>query len=209
MRHWPIALALLAPSLAAADPTYDLGFRVGGYGFRREGDTSANSWNECRMNGMGLFGSRTLTGPLFVEVGLDAYFTSGLIDHASSDAPIDRTSGLVSAAIGARVSLAPWLRAFVQLGGGVELTKVTVPYDGDKSASDQKAMPEGFFGVGADLRIAQGMYLGASLRILAMGNFDYAQHMTDRVWGTALPAETFDASVDLAAQGQFYIRHDL
>ena len=203
-------LALLISSTAAADPTVDIGFRVGGYGFRRAGDTSANSWNECRMNGVGVFASRALTGPLFAEVGLDAYFSSGVIDGSpTSDTPIDRTSGLVSAAIGARTNLTSWLRGYVQLGAGVELTRVGVPFDGDQMAHDNKAMPEGFLGVGVDLQIAKGLYVGASMRMLAMGNFDYAQHMTDRVWGTEVPAQTFDASPDLAAQGQFYVRRDI
>ena len=34
-------------------------------------------------------------------------------------------------------------------------------------------MPEGFFGLGIDLRVARGTYLGSSFRTLVMGNFDY------------------------------------
>ena len=49
-------------------------------------------WDECRMNGFGIFGGRTLTGPLFLEGGLDLY---GSVDQGreATDLPIDRHSG--------------------------------------------------------------------------------------------------------------------
>ena len=64
--------AAAEPSLsAAADPTYSVGVRVGGYGFRREGASGSDAWSQCRMNGLGVFAHRALRGPLFVEAGLD------------------------------------------------------------------------------------------------------------------------------------------
>src|SRR5262249_24544921 len=97
----------------APAPTYDVGFRIGGYGFRREGDTSTNSWNECRMNGLGVFGSRALTGPLFAEAPFDAYLSSHFLRREpSTDVPIDRMSGLISTAIGVRSELTSWLRGY-------------------------------------------------------------------------------------------------
>ncbi len=100
------------------------------------------------MNGLGVFGGRTLRGPLFVEAGLDMYSTAnGPIGPEPTDLPIDRTSGLLSAAIGARTSVASWLRGYIQVGAGVELTKVSVPY-GQERIRDSKLMPEGFFGAG-------------------------------------------------------------
>jgi hypothetical protein len=216
---------LLASSVAAAEPeaihasapepTYDVGFRIGGYGFHREGDTSARSWTECRMNGFGVFVDRALRGPLYVEGGLDAYASQGFpipASSASNDLPIDRQSILASTAIGVRGQLAPWLRAYVQLGAGVELTRVAIHYgDGGDTVRDQKAMPEGFFGFGADLRIARGTYLGATLRMLVMGNFNYDPAMLkSNQWVASPDAKTvFDASPDLASQAQFYLRRDL
>jgi hypothetical protein len=214
---------LLAPAVAAAEPhvtastsdqaAYDLGVRVGGYGFRREGDNRpGEGWTECRMNGFGVFGSRALTGPLFVEAGLDLYTSADFpLQAPEGDLPVDRTSGLVSAAIGARTQLTSWLRGYVQLGAGLELTRVSVPY-GDTRIRDAKAMPEGFFGVGLDLRVARGTYVGASFRGLVMGNFDYDPSRLDMNQGwAAAPAasEVFAASPDVAAQGQFYVRRDL
>src|SRR5262245_22057613 len=60
------------PTAPHRDATYDVGVRIGGYGFRREGDTSDEGWTECRMGGVGVFASRSLTGPVFLEAGLDA-----------------------------------------------------------------------------------------------------------------------------------------
>lgn len=219
MRHLPITLALLvasSPALAdeghrlvasAPTATYDLGFRVGGYGFRRASDSE---WTECQMNGFGVFGSRTLPGPLFVEVGLDAYFTKG--DAPATDLPVDRASGLLGAAIGVRSSFTSWLRGYVQLGGGIEVTRVSVPYSFDRTIESQKIMPTGFFGFGADLRVGRGTYLGAAFRTHVMGNFDYDPMKLDtgNEWvASPSPEVVFDASPDLAAQGQFYLRRDL
>jgi len=219
-----LLLLLLGTATAAAEPPsapatsrrggYDLGFRVGGYGFHREGDPRPGTgWTECRMNGVGVFGTRSLRGPLFVEAGLDAYTTSDIpIGPEEGDLPVDRMSALVSAAAGARTNLTSWLRGYVQVGAGVELTRVSVPYGEGRTIRDSKAMPEGFFGVGLDLRVWRGTYVGASFRSLVMGNFEYdpANLEADNQWVAPPPAsEVFDASPDFAAQGQFYIRHDL
>jgi hypothetical protein len=195
----------------SSSPTYDVGFRVGGYGFRREGDGRAGAgWTECRMNGLGVFGSRALTGPLFVEAGLDAYSSAG--DTPDGDLPIDRMSGLLSAAIGVRTNPTSWFRGYLQLGAGAELTRVAVHYGDDRTLRDQKVMPEGFFGVGGDLRIMRGTYVGASLRLHVMGNFDYDPAKLDMASQWVAPPESetmFDASPDFATQGQFYVRRDL
>jgi hypothetical protein len=165
------------------------------------------------MNGFGVFASRALRGPLFVEAGLDMYASVETpSESAAMDLPIDRTSGLVSVAGGVRTQVASWLRGYAQLGAGVELTRVAVPY-GDETIRDTKAMPEGFFGVGFDLRVARRTYLGAAFRTLLMGNFDYSRAELEQkqAWGftTPDPAVVFDASLGFAAQGQFYLRHDL
>ena len=201
------ALLVVASSTTAVADTYDLGARVGGYGFRQ--DDGSGEWTECRMNGFGVFGGRALPGPLFVEAGIDMY---GSLDPANAnDLPIDRTSGLFSTAIGARTQIASWLRGYVQLGGGLELTRVSVPY-GDQRIRDTKAMPEGFFGIGFDIKLAKGTHLGSSFRTLVMGNFDYdpaGLEMKDN-WSWKPDADlVFDASPDVATQVQFYLRREL
>jgi len=203
----------LLPSLALADPSspYAIGVRTGGYGFRPEGDPGSDGWNQCRMNGIGVFGDRGIGGaggPLFVEAGLDAYFS---LPPSEGDLPIDRMSALVSAAAGVRTQLASRVRGFVQLGVGAELTRVSVPY-GDARIRDNKLLPDGFFGVGIDVRLGRSTMLGAAARAHVMGNFDYdpARLEMQNPWLAAPSASAvFDASPDLAAQAQFYLRREL
>ncbi|MGE5184556.1 MAG: outer membrane beta-barrel protein [Acidobacteriota bacterium] len=202
-----VALASLA-SVAAAEPEpLAVGFRVGGYGFHRE---NAGTWDECRMNGAGVFAQHAVKGPLYLEAGLDAYSTVG--GAPATDLQIDRQSALVSVAAGARTNVTPWLTGYVQVGAGAELARLAVPYGDGSTIRDSKVMPAGFFGVGADLRIARGTFLGATLRTLVMGNFDYepARLQMANPWVAAPAAsDVFAASPSLAAQGQFYLRHDL
>lgn len=208
-----IAIVLVLSASASADELYSVGARVGGYGFRRAEDpgllegAAGAAWNECRMNGFGVFADRALGGPWFAEAGLDTYFSLG--QGEPSDLPIDRQSVLVSAAIGARTHFTSWLAGYVQLGGGIELTRLSVPY-GDDAIRADKAFPDGFVGFGADLRIARGTYLGASLRALVMANFDYKMPMAQNQWvAPPSPGDVFAATPSLAAQGQFYVRRDL
>ena len=204
-----LASLIAVTSTAAADPM-SIGFRVGGYGFRREGASSeTQSWDQCRMNGLGLFGNRSVRGPLFVEAGLDTYFSTN--QAQPTDLPIDRQSALVSVAGGVRTQVTSWLRGYAQLGVGMELTRVAVPY-GDSTIRDSKALPDGFLGIGGDIRIADGTYLGASMRTFVMGNFDYDParlQMTNQWVAPPKASDVFAASPGFAAQGQFYVRRDL
>jgi hypothetical protein len=218
-----LAISILASSgLAAAEPTsitsatkaepYSLGVRVGGYGFKREGDGSATSWTECRMNGVGVFVNHTVRAPLFLEAGLDAYTSTNMLTNgAENDLPIDRQSMLLSMAAGVRTSFTSWLDGYAQLGAGIELARVAVPYGGS-TIRDDKVMPDGFFGFGADIKITKATRIGASLRTLVMGNFNYDPMRLQNAnqWVAApAPSDVFSASPGLAAQGQFYLRHDL
>jgi hypothetical protein len=210
MRTIVAASLLFVAAPAAADPSvFAFGARVGGYGFRHD---NSNDWNECRMNGMGVFGERRFGGHAFVETGLDLYFTQSFpMATQRTDAPIDRTSGLFTAAIGMRAS-GPWRTdGYAQVGAGLELTRVSVPYQ-DSRISDQMALPEGFIGVGGDIKIGDKTYLGANLRAHVMGNFNYdpKQLQMQPGWTSPPAASTvFDPSPQVAAQGQFYVRRDL
>ncbi|HEY6035696.1 MAG TPA: hypothetical protein VIV58_15585 [Kofleriaceae bacterium] len=195
----------------APEPAWSVGARIGGYGFRREGNTAfTGEWNECRMNGVGVFVNRTVHGPIFLEGGLDTYFSS--TDRQPQDLQIDRSSALISAAAGVRLAFAPWLTGWVQVGVGAELTKLSVPY-GDDAIRADKVLPEGFFGVGGDIKVARAVHLGASLRTLVMGNFNYDPQrldMTNQMWtSTPTADQVFAATPSLAAQGQFYMRYDM
>ena len=201
-----LALADEATVVKRAEPAmYDFGARIGGYGFRREGDNSEEGWTECQMGGIGVFASRRLPGPLFVEAGIDAYTSRD--EGLPTDLPISRMSGIASVAGGARTSFTSWLRGFVQLGGGVELTRVSVPYGEDQTIRDTQVMPTGFIGLGLDVRLGKKTYLGMNLRTHAMGNFNYKREELEmkEAWGFTTPDEAtvFDPSLDFAAQGQF------
>jgi len=209
------SLAALAGTAAADGDPYSIGARVGGYGFRREGSAGlfegagGSAWSECRMNGFGVFGNRTVAGPLFLEAGLDTYFSTDQAE--ASDLPIDRQSALISAAVGVRTSFTSWLAGYAQLGTGVELTRLAVPY-GDSTIRADKVFPEGFAGLGADVRIAKGTVVGASFRALVMANFDYDPTRLEMPsqWVAAPAAgDVFAATPTLAAQAQFYLRKDL
>ena len=211
-----LVAATTASSIAAADPM-SIGFRVGGYGFRRADSSTLagenSAWDLCRMNGLGLFGTRTITGPLFLEASLDTYFSTS--QAQPTDLPLDRQSALVSVAAGARMQVTSWLHGYAQLGIGMELASLSVPYGGS-TIHDDKAMPDGFLGIGGDIRIAKGTYIGANLRTLVMGNFDYdparlqTTSANSNQWvATPKSSDVFAASPSLAAQGQFFIRHDL
>jgi len=198
------------PAVTASSMAF--GVRVGGYGFRRDSGDARSDWDECRMNGLGVFGERRFGAHLFVEAGLDLYVSeSSPAQDNPDDLPIDRLSGLLTTAVGLRAA-GPWRTSgYAQLGAGLELTRVSVPYDGD-TISDQLAMPVGFLGMGGDIDIGAHTYLGASFRLLVMGNFEYDPAMLDAQPGWTTPpsaGEVFDPSPDAAAQGQFYVRRDL
>ncbi len=220
-----IVAALAGPAAAEPDqptaptaPTasvarFDVGARVGGWGYRREGDpTPVDGWRAGRMNGVGVFGSRALNRRAFLEFGLDLYASDNtLLGSPTTDVPADRISGMTSAALGARLPITPWLRGFVQVGAGVELTRVSVAY-GSQRIRDRRVFPDGFLGAGLDLEVADGIYLGASFRMLVMGTFNYDRQRLDMSAGwvtTPTADEVFDATAGLAAQGQFFLRHEL
>ena len=74
--------------------------------------SSDTGWQACRMNGIGVFASRNLTRHFFVEGALATYFTDNEATVLASqdsgyDTPIDRVSGLLSVAAGARDSRDP------------------------------------------------------------------------------------------------------
>ena len=191
---------------------HSIGARVGGYGFHRDDADARAAWDECRMNGIGIFAERRLGHRVFLEAGLDAYFSESFpMQDNPDDLPINRLSGLASIAAGVRTDLVWRLAGYVQVGTGLEFTRVSVPY-ADGEIRDQLVMPFAFIGVGGDIRIGDRTYLGMHLRTHAMGNFEYDPAMLDAQPGWTTPpaaADVFDPSVDVAAQGQFYLRRSL
>jgi hypothetical protein len=172
-----------------------MGFRVGGYGFREaaENEGGRDQWSACRMNGMGLFGHKQIRGPFFVEGGLDAYFSEefpiGGQEQGQYETPIDRLSSIISVAAGVRWFDKARVSPYVLAGGGIELTRVRAPELGLK---DSAALPMGFFGFGADIKIGSRVRLGAAFRVNAMGYYDDSQFQTE-----------MNPETELATPGQF------
>ena len=196
-----LAPAALWENSAMAETTAtDVGVRVGGYGFRETAQAqpmaeTTTDWEACRMNGIGVFAQRDYSEHIFFEGGLDAYFTDTFPTGESRgnyQTPIDRVSGLLTIAAGARFFRDALVSPYVQLGIGGEITRVRLPELGMK---DTAILPMGFFGVGADISLGTRVSVGASLRVNIMGYYDDAQFQSE-----------MKAEAELATQGQFFAK---
>jgi hypothetical protein len=215
MRHVLAAPLVLAAVLsnAAADPRpITVGARVGGYGFRNPDSVDTTSghvaWDECRMNGLGVFGRRGV-GRWFGEAGVDLYFSEAFPLPAAEMADgesIDRLSGLTTIAAGANVIETQHVIGYAQIGVGVELTQFRFQH-GDDTLATRRALPMGFVGVGGELRVGSRTSFGASLRAHIMGNFNAAYQANRDVWDPM--TNHLEVAPEAAAQGQFYVAYRL
>ncbi|MEZ4403739.1 MAG: hypothetical protein R3B06_27190 [Kofleriaceae bacterium] len=202
------ALATLAAGAAAEPVPLTLGARVGGYGFRNPSSVDSAghvAWDQCRMNGLGVFARRGL-GRFFTEGGADFYF-SERFPQAPVDAmgdQFDRLSGLITVAAGANVIETRRFVGYAQLGAGLELTRFTFRHV-DDVMTDQRALPVGFVGFGGEVRVGQRTRLGANLRAHLMGNFTAAYQADRDVWDPE--TNHLEVSPEAAAQGQFYVSY--
>lgn len=216
----PAAAQSDAPEAAVSDRAtpspYAFGMRVGGYGFRNTHATEASEkWNDCRMNGVGVFGQRELGGNAFVEAGSDIYFSDNFLLGANSShgESMDRLSGLFSAAAGLRMFPTSRISAFAQIGVGLELTRVVMTQtmsDGHEHGPGEEhpastseviestAMPLGFVGFGADVRLGSRARVGMNFRTYLMAHYDHGEDV-----------ETLEAEPEAANQVQFYLRYSL
>lgn len=160
--------SLLVPSIAAAQesasrsdeggPTIGVGARVGGYGFR-EVNGSTLSWNDCRMNGTGLFGTIDLGRHFFGELSADLYHATG----ETVGAGMDRMSLHTLGAVGARMLPDALVTPYVQVGGGPEFTRLEIG-----ESVDKRVLPAVFMGVGGELNIKR-FHFGSNIRVFSMG----------------------------------------
>lgn len=204
------ALLLATAGPALADGPITVGARVGGYGFRNPERVDASghvAWDECRMNGLGVFGRRGF-GRFFAEGGADMYFseTFPLPAGADMDERQERLSGLVTVAAGADLVRTKYFVGYAQLGAGLELTQFRFVH-GEDTLEDSRALPLGFVGIGGEVRLGARTSLGANLRAHVMGNFDAAYEPDRDVWDPM--TNHLDVRPEAAAQGQFYIAYSL
>jgi hypothetical protein len=178
---------LLFSSVAALRAFGDetsFGARVGGYGFR---DPESTIWDDCRMNGVGVFGDKHLKGPAFVEAAVDFYqATSGAI----ADDKMDRISTELTVAGGLKMFSSKIISPYIQLGFGTELANLKYMATGQ---SVTRLEPMGFLGIGGELKLGDHLRLGANLRFHLMAGFSAD--------GSTAP--------DAAAQAQFFAKYAL
>ena len=125
---------------------------------------------------------------MFLEGGLDQYF-------ADAATPMDRISTIGTVAGGLRMFPGAWVSLHVQVGAGVELTRVSM--EGHRRSD---ALPVGFLGLGADARLLEHLRLGLNVRLYGMGIYEHED--------TAVLDE-MEVEPAMASQGQFYLRYDL
>lgn len=192
MRGWLLGAALvMAPGVAAA--TIGVGARVGGYGFR-EASREGAPWDGCRMDGVGLFATLDLDRHFFGEAGLDFYQAT---DATVKDESMDRLSLHGQLALGVRLFPDAIVTPHLQLGGGVEWTKIGFV---GTPLEREAVLASGFLGAGGELDISEQVHLGLNLRFLAMAGPD-AHHVGH---DEAIPL-TYRA----AGQLQFFLRYVL
>jgi hypothetical protein len=200
-------MTLGASAVASAEEPMLFGARIGGYGFRQAPNAQSQhtGWTDCRMNGIGLFAERGL-GAYFVEAGLDAYFADELgtggheheVMATADEWRMDRVSGLASVSGGVRFLRGARVSPYLQVGLGVELTRVALlDAAGTAALEDSFVLPTGFIGFGGDLRLGAAR-VGMNVRVHAMGHFDHGPGI-----------DGFAPETELAAQAQFYAKFPL
>ena len=201
-----LALITLAPQLGSAQESSSdigIGIRVGGYGFREIANDESTRWTDCRMDGLGLFNTYELGGGFFTEAGLDYYQAIGRVVDEEG---MDRISVSAIGAIGFRMF--PWfvISPYVQLGGGVEYSKVT--WTGFETENNG-FHPVGFLGIGSDVNIGDHVRLGMNIRALMMAGFPPPEHGPAHQHGGVHFHSPSDAEAAAAGQVQFFFRYQI
>lgn len=193
---------------AAAWPELAVGARIGGYGFR-DARGGATRWDDCRMDGAGLFGTAGWGRHLFGEVALDLYQAHA--DVVSEG--MDRSSVHLQGAAGVRMLPDFHVSPYIQAGGGAEWTSLELTATGQRF---EGWLPSGFLGLGAELNVLGDLKLGAQIKMLWMAHpvHDHgaagASHGLAAAHVEAAPAaEPVEMEYGAGGQAQFFIRYAL
>ena len=195
------------PSVTSASSPvrYSFGVRAGGYGFRNTQHSELGEWDDCRMEGAGVFAQRSFTRHLFAEAGFDLYTAKEAIatDDMTPGA-MDRISGITTVAGGARIPWR-WVQPYVQLGLGLEVTRAEMP---DHGLDDRAVVPMGFLGVGAELFATEHLSLGGNIRTNVMKHYTHGGN--DHTHDAGDPAHSeMTGEFDAAAQGQLFLKYQI
>ena len=169
-----------------------LGARVGGYGFRHLNAQEKLAFDNCRMDGVGVFGTLDLSRHIFTELSLDLYHATGPTMRSG----IDRISLHTVGAVGLRMAPDRLISPFVQLGGGAEYTWVEVFGRGDG-----RFLPVGFVGLGGELNLDR-FKLGLTMRSNAMQLPEYE-------WAKSGEADSITYKTEVAGQLLFSVRYTM
>lgn len=203
-----------AKDTAAESEAYPGGFlrpgfgaRVGGYGFRHADGEGV--WDNCRMNGVGVFGTLDLDKHVFGEVGLDFYSAA----PETNEQGLDRVSTHGTVGVGFRMLPDFIVSPYAELGGGVEWTRIEALQDGETLLADEGAYPVGYIGFGLEFNATDNLKLGGAFRMLATVLPKYGEAQGDGSWkwnDTTVSGEgRIETESDFAAQAQFFLRYAL
>lgn len=181
------------------------GARVGGYGFREVGGGRFD-WQDCRMDGIGVFLIGDVHPNVFGEVSADIYNAT----EAAVAGGMDRTSAHLQGALGLRMYPNAAVTPFVQIGGGAEWTRFKVL----GGAESQQVLPTGFVGTGGEMNLSDHLKLGLTLRMYIMGLPDGTLPSTSQALAAqvaAYPEDQAQSEVQYqaATQMQFFVRYAL
>jgi hypothetical protein len=187
----PAAVAVHAPETM-------VGLRAGGYGFRNTTPGNEGEWNDCEMDGSGIFARRTLSRRFYAEAALDLY-------HARNESVVpgtmDRMSTVASLAGGVRILPDHRVSPYLEVGTGIELTKASIH---GTDAQTSGAFPMGFFGFGVDVAVFRGLGLGLAVRTNVMAHFPHIEMPVPAADEGEHTHALGDPDFELAAQGQLF-----
>ncbi len=191
----------MATASADSSMTWGAGARVGGYGFREVNEQGNLAWDDCRMNGVGLFGTLDFGDYLFAEMSVDYYHAIG--DVIASG--MDRQSAFLLGAGGLRLYPDFIISPYIQAGVGPEWTKITMG-----TSTETKVLAAAFVGVGGELDL-WGLKLGSHVRVFAMGEpvhgtapGGHHHHHELNLDGT----RAIETEYEVAGQAQFFVRRE-
>lgn len=184
----PVAVSVQAPETT-------VGLRSGGYGFRNTEPGQEGEWNDCKMDGSGIFAQRTLSRRFYAEAGLDFYHAK---NESVDPGTMDRASTIATIAGGVRLLPERRFSPYLQVGTGVELTKASIH---GSDAHTSGVYPMGFFGFGLDVAVARGFGLGLAVRTNVMAHFPHTEEPMAGAGGEDTH-DLGDPDFELAAQGQ-------
>jgi len=169
------------------------GARIGGYSFR---SPDRRTWDDCPMGGAGLFATLDLSRHFYVEAAADSYQI-----QPGKEPGMDRVSFLATTAAGVRLFPDFYVVPHLEIGGGVEWTRVE-----EIGQRIDGAFGVAFIGVGAEINVLRHIKGGADFRFLGMSR-PYEDTMTQAPNGA--PNGTLRMELAPASQGLFYLRYVL